>query len=175
MPVLIYHLCFSLMLLILVICVCLTSYVCALALSVVSGALPSLKLGHGCRCPYVSKFVYWNQEWSYSEVDIALDSESIGRGFESHYDQFFLSCCGGNFVLAFVFVSCVFQQTVAYWQRPQRYSGFLWRWLVPRPQLPSRRIVTECRISPVLMHPYQPVLLQWLIHLRRVTLWWLLL
>ena len=67
-----------------------TSYVCALTLSFVSGALPSLKLGHGCGYPYVSKIVYGNQEWSYSEVDIALDSESIGRGFESHYDQFAL-------------------------------------------------------------------------------------
>jgi hypothetical protein len=36
------------------------------------------------------------QEWSYSEVDIALDSESKSRGFESHYDQF---------VIVFVFVS----------------------------------------------------------------------
>ena len=63
---------------------------CALTLSSASGALPSLKLGHGCRYPYVSKIVFRNQEWSYSEVDIALDSESIGRGFESHYDQFAL-------------------------------------------------------------------------------------
>jgi hypothetical protein len=27
------------------------------------------------------------QEWSYSKVDIVLDSESKSRGFESHYDQ----------------------------------------------------------------------------------------
>ena len=33
--------------------------------------------------------------------------------------NFALSFCGGNFVLAFVFVSCVFQQTVTYWQHPQ--------------------------------------------------------
>lgn len=37
-----------------------------------------------------TKILQGSQEWSYSEVDIALDSESIGRGFDSHYDQFFL-------------------------------------------------------------------------------------
>ena len=132
----------------------------ALTLSFVSGALPSLKLGHGCGYPYVSKIVYGNQEWSYSEVDIALDSESIGRGFESHYDQFCLEFLWRKFRLGFCFCFLCFSADSDILAAPTRYSTFLWTLLVPRPQLPAKRIVTECRISPVLMHPYQPFLPQ---------------
>uniref|UniRef100_K3XU52 Uncharacterized protein n=1 Tax=Setaria italica TaxID=4555 RepID=K3XU52_SETIT len=46
------------------------------------------------------------QQWSYSEVDIALDSESKSRGFESHYDH----CLQAFFHVSCIYISFFFRQ-----------------------------------------------------------------
>lgn len=78
-------------------------------------------------------------------MDIALDSESKGRGFKSHYDQF-VSVCFYFIYYCFCFWSGL---KVTFWHHlSSRFTlAFACEKVVPLPLglLPSVRIVMECR------------------------------
>lgn len=77
-------------------------------------------------------------------MDIALDSESKGRGFKSHYDQYIFVCF--YFYYCFCFLARAESDILA--SSVQSCTlAFACEKVVPLPLglLPSVRIVTECR------------------------------